>query len=139
MSLSAGDKLDPYEIRAPIGAGGMGEVYRARDPRMGREVALKVSAEQFSRVGRNCAGGQQNQEHRAGYFDVPVEHPQFHFVATMTKMETSREPWTGETGIVDAAMLFRHVPDPMGPIYYIAGAPRDGGCDATDAAGCQSE
>src|ERR1700683_1518697 len=48
MALAAGSKLGPYEILAPIGAGGMGEVYRARDPRMGREVAVKVSAERFS-------------------------------------------------------------------------------------------
>src|SRR5437773_1467156 len=48
MSLSAGSRLGPYEIVAPLGAGGMGEVYRARDPRMGREVAIKVSAEPFS-------------------------------------------------------------------------------------------
>src|SRR6516164_3089324 len=48
MPLSVGDKLGPYEIVAPIGAGGMGEVYRARDTRLGREVAIKVSAEQFS-------------------------------------------------------------------------------------------
>src|SRR5580704_11988013 len=48
MSLSAGDRLGPYEILAPIGKGGMGEVYRALDPRVGREVAIKVSAEQFS-------------------------------------------------------------------------------------------
>src|ERR1700737_3512236 len=48
MPLSAGDKLGPYEILAPIGAGGMGEVYRARDPRLNRDVAIKVSAAQFS-------------------------------------------------------------------------------------------
>jgi serine/threonine-protein kinase len=48
MLLSVGDKLGPYEIVAPIGAGGMGEVYRARDSRIGRDVALKVSAEQFT-------------------------------------------------------------------------------------------
>jgi Tol biopolymer transport system component/predicted Ser/Thr protein kinase len=48
MSLSAGDRLGPYEIVAPIGKGGMGEVYRALDPRVGREVAIKVSAEEFS-------------------------------------------------------------------------------------------
>ena len=48
MPLSVGDKLGPYEILAPIGAGGMGEVYRARDPRLNREVAIKVSAAQFS-------------------------------------------------------------------------------------------
>src|SRR5215467_14367760 len=48
MSLSTGIRLGPYEIVAPLGVGGMGEVYRARDPRMGREVAIKVSAERFS-------------------------------------------------------------------------------------------
>ena len=42
------DKLGPYEILAPIGAGGMGEVYRARDTRLRRDVAIKVSAERFS-------------------------------------------------------------------------------------------
>jgi eukaryotic-like serine/threonine-protein kinase len=48
MPLQPGDKLGPYEILAPIGAGGMGEVYRARDPRLNRDVAIKVSAAQFS-------------------------------------------------------------------------------------------
>src|ERR1019366_6482046 len=42
MLLSSGDKLGQYEILAPIGAGGMGEVYRARDPRLIRDVAIKV-------------------------------------------------------------------------------------------------
>ena len=48
MQLSAGDKLGPYEIIAQIGAGGMGVVYRARDVRVDREVAVKVSAEHFN-------------------------------------------------------------------------------------------
>src|SRR6478735_6597051 len=48
MLLVAGSRLGPYEIVAQVGAGGMGEVYRARDSRVGREVAIKVSVEQFS-------------------------------------------------------------------------------------------
>src|SRR5215831_4940630 len=42
MSLTVGARLGPYEVVAPIGAGGMGEVYRARDTRLGRDVAIKV-------------------------------------------------------------------------------------------------
>ncbi len=48
MALSAGDRLGPYEILEPIGKGGMGEVYRAHDERLRRDVAIKTSAEQFS-------------------------------------------------------------------------------------------
>ena len=66
MPLHAGHKLGPYEILAPLGAGGMGEVYRATDTLLHRDVALKVLPEAFARdadrmarfareAHRNCA------------------------------------------------------------------------------------
>src|ERR1051326_454890 len=48
MGLSAGSRLGPYEIVAPLGAGGMGEVFRARDTRLDRTVAIKVLLTQYS-------------------------------------------------------------------------------------------
>ena len=48
MSLAVGSKLGPYEIIAPIGAGGMGEVYRAKDTKLKRDVALKVLPDSFA-------------------------------------------------------------------------------------------
>src|SRR6185295_2242016 len=48
MTLAAGRALAHYEIVAPLGAGAMGEVYRAKDTRLGREVAIKVLPEQFT-------------------------------------------------------------------------------------------
>ena len=48
MALSAGDKLGPYEVVAPLGAGGMGEVYKARDTRLDRTVAIKVLPEHIA-------------------------------------------------------------------------------------------
>src|SRR6476620_2321841 len=59
MPLTAGEQLGPYEILSLLGKGGMGEVYRARAPRVGRDVAIKVSArefeERFAREARTIA------------------------------------------------------------------------------------
>ena len=61
MAQASGTKLGPYEIVAPAGAGGMGEVYRARDARLNREVAIKVLPRRFprdpERLGSLPAGG----------------------------------------------------------------------------------
>ncbi len=51
MTLAAGSRLGPYEIPAPFGAGGMGEVYRARDERLKRDVAVKVLPASYSQDG----------------------------------------------------------------------------------------
>ena len=48
MPLAPGNQLGPYEIVSPLGAGGMGEVYRARDTRLERTVAIKILPSQFS-------------------------------------------------------------------------------------------
>src|SRR5579862_4327145 len=82
MPLSPGDKLGPYEILAPIGAGGMGEVYRARDTRLERGVAIKVLPEhlagnsdlrqRFEREARAISSLQH--PHICVLYDVGSEH-----------------------------------------------------------------
>ena len=62
MSLAAGTRLGPYEILAPIDAGGMGEVYRARDTRLKREVAVKVLLDSFASDPERMARFQREAE-----------------------------------------------------------------------------
>jgi serine/threonine protein kinase len=70
MPLSAGTKLGPYEIVAPIGAGGMGEVYKARDTRLGRDVAMKVLPAELARDAERVARFEREARALAS-----LEHP----------------------------------------------------------------
>src|SRR5215510_11289099 len=76
MPLSAGVKLGPHEILEPIGAGGMGEVYKARDTRLDRLVAIKVSHQQFSeRFEREArAVAAVNHPHICQLYDVGPDY-----------------------------------------------------------------
>src|SRR5712692_4742361 len=82
MPPSVGDKLGPYEILAPIGAGGMGEVYKARDTRLDRIVAIKVSKTEFSarfeREARAIAA--LNHPHICQLYDVGPNYLVMEFV-----------------------------------------------------------
>ena len=72
--LSVGDTLGPYEIVAPIGAGGMGEVWKARDTRLDRLVAIKTSkaqlSERFAREARAIAA--LNHPHISSTTSAPI-------------------------------------------------------------------
>src|ERR1700682_3214551 len=76
MPVSIGDKLGPYEILAPIGAGGMGKVYKARDTRLDRVVAIKVSKTEFSdRFEREArAVAALNHPHICQLYDVGPDY-----------------------------------------------------------------
>ena len=86
MPLCSGDQLGPYEIVAPLGAGGMGEVYRARDLRLRREVALKILpaevANDSMRRQRSKKSSARNPDYwRLMYIDV-VEFGNKHVAGT---------------------------------------------------------
>lgn len=66
MSLERGSKLGPYEIVAPIGTGGMGEVFRAHDTRLNRDVAIKVLPEAFARDSERVAPIGRRKTEKAG-------------------------------------------------------------------------
>ena len=84
MSLASGAKLGPYEILAPIGAGGMGEVYRASDTRLDREVAIKVLPDLFSRDPERVARFQREAKVLAS-----LNHPN---IASIYGFETDGGP-----------------------------------------------
>ncbi|MEZ5417254.1 MAG: protein kinase [Vicinamibacterales bacterium] len=99
MPLQPGQRLGPYEIVAPIGAGGMGEVYRARDARLARDVAVKVLPEvfaqdaerrqRFEREGK--AAATLNHPNVMAVFDVGVQDGVPYVVAELLEGRTLRE------------------------------------------------
>ena len=99
MPLPSGSKLGPYEISSVLGAGGMGVVYRARDPRLGREVALKVlpdddawDAERLERFEHEArAAAALNHPNIAAVYDVGREGAVRYVVHELLEGETLRE------------------------------------------------
>jgi serine/threonine-protein kinase len=85
MALTAGTRLGPYEILVPIGAGGMGEVYRARDTTLKRDVALKVLPATFLRDPERMARFQREAEVLAS-----LDHPNIGQIYGIVDSEDSR-------------------------------------------------
>src|SRR5712664_3305812 len=96
MAISPGTRLGPYEVEAPLGAGGMGEVYRARDTRLDRTVAIKVLPqdgadraglrERFDREARAISN--LNHPHICSLYDVGQEGSQVYLVMEYLEGET---------------------------------------------------
>src|SRR3990170_7785012 len=103
MSLSVGARLGPYEIQAALGAGGMGEVYRARDTRLARDVAGKVLPSAFSadraRLDRfeqeARAAAALNHPNILAVHDVGTHDGASYIVSELLNGETLRERLTG--------------------------------------------
>ncbi|HTO87759.1 MAG TPA: protein kinase [Thermoanaerobaculia bacterium] len=103
MTLSAGSRLGPYEIVSPLGAGGMGEVYRARDARLKREVAVKVLPPSFARdVDRlrrfeqeAQAAGSLNHPNILAIYDIGTHDGAPYVVSELLEGETLREQLAG--------------------------------------------
>src|SRR5438445_7278797 len=103
MPLSGGDKLGPYEILAPLGAGGMGEVYKARDTRVDRIVAVKVSKQEFTeRFEReSLAVAALNHPHICQIYDVGPNY----LVMEYVEGTPLKGPLPAELALVYAAQI----------------------------------
>jgi len=103
MALTAGSQLGPYEILAPLGAGGMGEVYRARDPRLDRDVAIKVLpakvADDFERLKRFAqearAAGALNHPNILAVHDIGTHDGLPYVVTELLEGQTLRKRMGG--------------------------------------------
>src|SRR5215467_13688193 len=99
MPLAPGRRLGPYEILAPLGAGGMGEVYRARDTRLGREIALKVLPDDVAADPSRRARFEQearaasalNHPNILSIYDVGTENGVVYMVSELVEGESLRD------------------------------------------------
>src|SRR5271154_3232978 len=99
MTLAAGVKLGPYEIVSTLGAGGMGEVYRARDARLSRDVAVKVLPAAFSRDPERLRRFEQearataalNHPNILAVFDIGTHEQSLYVVTELLEGETLRQ------------------------------------------------
>src|SRR5262245_24483156 len=120
MTLSPNTKLGPYEIVAHIGAGGMGEVYRARDTRLGRDVAVKVLPSSLSADGDRlhrfeqeaCAAGALNHPNILSIYDIGSYDGSPYVVSELLEGETLRHRTTGaalaQRRVVDYTLQIAH-------------------------------
>jgi Tol biopolymer transport system component/predicted Ser/Thr protein kinase len=108
MSLEPGALLGPYEILGPLGAGGMGEVYKARDTRLERTVAVKVSKQAFEQRFRNeaLAVARLNHPHIASLYDVGPDYLVMEYV--------EGKPLRGPLATEEALRLAGQVADALG-------------------------
>src|SRR5450759_1181400 len=103
MTIAPGSRLGPYEILAPIGAGGMGEVYRAKDARLGREVAIKVLPASFSNDSDRLrrfeqeakAAGLLNHPNITAVYDIGSHEGAPYVVSELLEGETLRAALAG--------------------------------------------
>src|SRR5437667_8145081 len=120
MTVASGTHLGPYEILAPLGAGGMGEVYRARDTRLCRDVAVKVLPSSFSadpnRLRRfeqeACAVGALNHPNILVVHDIGTHDGSPYVVSELLEGETLRERMggtaVGQRRAIDFALQIAH-------------------------------
>lgn len=116
MSIPNGTKFGPYEVIGPLGSGGMGEVYRARDPRIGRDVAIKTlpssfseNAERLHRFQREAhAAGVLNHPNILAVFDVGTENSTPYIVSELLEGETLRTKLSHGPIPIRKAIEFAH-------------------------------
>src|SRR5215471_7316610 len=121
MTVAAGSRLGPYEILSPLGAGGMGEVYRAKDPRLGREVAIKVlpaslskDADRLRRFEQEArAAGILNHPNITAGYDIGSHDEAPYVVTELLEGETLRGRLAGGAipvrKAIDYALQIAHV------------------------------